>query len=108
MRISKHWILIFCLLATPTFAADRLPGWRIRRAADNAAAAAANANALVQDAQRQLDAVQAEGYVDVEVDLSINPPGVLKDLARVLGLDGKISVRVKIPTTESKTRKKGY
>ena len=92
------WVLILLMgMAAPASAADRLPGWRIRRAADNAAAAAANANALVLDAQRQLDAVQAEGYVDVEIDLSINPPTILKGIAGVLGFDGKISVRVKIP-----------
>lgn len=99
MRI-RLWTLILCLVTTPAFAADRLPGWRIRRAADNAAAAAASADALVKDAQRQLDAVQAEGYVDVEIDLSINPPSFLKSIAGVLGFDGKISVRVKIPASE--------
>jgi hypothetical protein len=90
-------LLICALLAAPASAADRMPGWRIRRAADNAAAAAANANRLVLDAQRQLDAVQAAGYVDVEIDLSINPPTILKGIAGILGFDGKISVRVKIP-----------
>lgn len=87
-------------LAAPASGADRMPGWRIRRAADNAAAAAANANRLVLDAQRQLDAVQSQGYVEVEIDLTINPPSFLKAFASVLGLDGKIVVKAKLPVSE--------
>lgn len=99
----KSFMLIAALflgMAAPISAADRLPGWRIRRAADNAAAAAANANRLVLDAQRQLDALQAQGYVELELDLTVNPPGFLKSIASVLGFDGKITIKAKIPSAK--------
>lgn len=98
-------IVLVAMTAAPLSARDRLPGWRIRRAADNAATAAANANRLVLDAQRTLDEIQAQGDVEVEVDLTVKPPELIKDLLVAMGFDGKVTLRIKLPGEVKPTAK---
>jgi hypothetical protein len=74
-------------------------GSRIRRAADNAAAAGAagaraanNANYLVTLAAEVFERVEEQGYVELVVDITDNP------LLEKYGVDGKINIRIMLPS----------
>jgi len=72
-------------------------GWRIKQAANEAAAAghsghiaADNANALVTKITAVVDKIQGQGYIDF--DITLDHP-----MLKRIGFDGKVKVRLNLP-----------